>query len=291
MHVIMGATGHIGSSVARRLLDAKQPVTVVLHSEQGAPGYAERGAQVVVADVHDTARLHAAFALGERLFLLNPPAPPAKDTDIEERATVKSILNALRGLRPSKIVAQSTYGARAGEAMGDLGSLYELEQGLRSQEPTATVIRGAYYMSNWDAQLASARKDGVIQSFFPVDFELPMVAASDLGEVAARELLEPETQGSIRHVEGPERYDALHVAEAFAKALQRPVRALEIPSAKRLAALHELGFSDAAAASFSGMLDATLNGTFPNLREVERSSTSLEQYVHRLVTRPPPQHD
>ncbi|MGX9115292.1 hypothetical protein ACWTU6_01150 [Mesorhizobium sp. BHbsci] len=52
-----------------------------------------------------------------------------------------------------KIVAQSTYGARPGDRCGDLNILYELEQQLRGQPIPASIIRAAYYMSNWDSVL------------------------------------------------------------------------------------------------------------------------------------------
>jgi hypothetical protein len=45
-------------------------------------------------------------------------------------------------------------------------------------------------MSNWDAAVESARKDGEVPSFFPVDFPLPMVAPRDLGRIAARLMTE-----------------------------------------------------------------------------------------------------
>ncbi len=51
--------------------------------------------------------------------------------------------------------------------------------------------------------------------FFPVDLILPIVAPSDLGDVAARRLTTPVSDTGVRHVEGPERYSAREVAHVF----------------------------------------------------------------------------
>ena len=44
---------------------------------------------------------------GKRAFLLNPPAAPSSDTDVEERATVAAIVEALEGSGLEKVVAAS----------------------------------------------------------------------------------------------------------------------------------------------------------------------------------------
>lgn len=156
MHIILGASGHVGSVLAKELLAQGEPVLVVLHDEQKAADWQRQGAQTVVADVYDTDALREVFRRGQRLFLLNPPAAPATDTATEERRTLASILTAIDGSGLEKIVAESTYGAQPGERLGDLGVLYEMEQALAAQPIPATIIRAAYYLSNWDAALKTA---------------------------------------------------------------------------------------------------------------------------------------
>jgi uncharacterized protein YbjT (DUF2867 family) len=72
-----------------------------------------------------------------------------------------------------KIVASSTYGAQPGEHRGELGTLYAYEQALAAQSIPATVLRAAYYMSNWDQALDTAR-EGTRQTFFPSNVRIPM---------------------------------------------------------------------------------------------------------------------
>ncbi|HIK17459.1 MAG TPA: NmrA family NAD(P)-binding protein [Leptolyngbyaceae cyanobacterium M33_DOE_097] len=197
MHIILGGTGNVGSAVARALLKRREPVLVITRDPSKAERFHRDGAHVAVADVHDTETLRDIFRQGRRLFLLNPPAAPSSDTTAEERRSLAAILSAINGAGLEKIVAESTYGAKPGERIGDLGVLYEMEQALAAQPIPTTIIRAAYYMSNWHASLQTAREQGVVQTLFPEDFKLPMVAPSDIGEIAARLMTEPIEQTGL----------------------------------------------------------------------------------------------
>lgn len=283
MHVVLAANGHIGSVVARRLLEHREPVTVLLHSPSHADEWERRGAEVAVADVRDTEALAKVFQRARRIFALNPPAAPSTDTQVEERATARSIVAALEDAKPEKIVAQSTYGAQPGERLGDLSGLYELEQALTARATPTRILRGAYYMTNWDAALEPARNDGVLPTFYPPDCVLPMVAPRDLGEVAARAMLEDTSVDGIGHVEGPTRYSPNDVARVFAEALGRDVRAVEILPEEQRSKLRSMGFSEPAADSFARMIAAGRAAKSPDPGTTIRGTTTLQAYVAALV--------
>lgn len=283
MHIILGGTGNVGSAVAQALLKRHEPIVVVTHDSSKAMALRQDGVDVAIADVHDVDVLRGVFRQGRRLFLLNPPAAPSSNTVAEERRSLAAILTAIDGAGLEKIVAESTYGARPGERLGDLGVLYEMEQALTSQPVPTTIVRAAYYMSNWSASLQAAREQGVIQTLYPKDFKLPMVAPSDIGELVARLMTEPIEHTGLHFVEGPDRYSLQDVAIAFAAALGRPVSAESVPRDQWLATLKNMGFSDEAAESFANMTAATLAETFPALNSIEQGATSLHDYLSQLV--------
>jgi len=287
MHILLGATGHIGSVLAQHLLDRHEPVTLVLHSPDKAHEWQQRGAHTAVADVHDVDALRQVFQQGQRLFLLNPPALPSTDTAVEERKSVASIVAALHGSGLQKIVAESTYGAQPGDQLGDLGVLYELEQALAAQPIPVSVIRAAYYFSNWDEALTTARQEGKIHSLFPADFRFPMVAPADIAQLAAQLLTEPLDHTGRHYIEGPARYSATDVADAFAQALRRPVVVEAVPRPQWLAALQHLGFSAPAAASMAAMTGVTLDERYPQPAQPVRGTTTLPQYLNALVQAAP----
>ncbi|MBY3066771.1 NmrA family NAD(P)-binding protein [Rhizobium laguerreae] len=285
MYIVVGGTGRVGSAVAQTLLDEGEAVTVVTRNSDKAGAWRQRGAEVAVVDVHDVTSLREVFGYGKRAFLLNPNADISSDTDREERETVRCLLEAIEGSGLEKVVAESTMGAQPGEKCGDLNVLYELEVGLRNQPIPASVIRAAYYYSNWDTMMGAVTKDGVLATMLPADLSLPMVAPEDLGKVAARLLQEPIEPIGIHHVEGPKRYSPNDVAAAFAAALGRAVRVDVIPRENWEDVFRSLGFSDAAAHSYTRMTALTVDGPeYPE--DPIRGLISLQTYIGKLVRNP-----
>lgn len=283
MHIILGGNGHIGTALARVLLSQGEDVTIVSRNFFCKPKWEKLGARVAVVDVHETSKLKSVFKLGKRLFLLNPPADLSTDIDKEERKSLTSILNAIKDSGLQKIVAESTYGAQQGEQIGDLGVLYEMEQGLKAQSIPYSIIRAAYYMSNWDLSLQTAQKECILHTFFPPDFSLPMVAPQDIGKFAACLMTEPAENTGIYHFEGPKQYSSLDVAKAFSNALDRTVEIAEIPPNQWQPTMKNIGFSEKAAKSFANMTKITIENNFPKREDVISGTISLSSYVSKLV--------
>jgi uncharacterized protein YbjT (DUF2867 family) len=280
MHIILGGTGHVGSAVATTLLAANEPVTIVSHDPLKGEAWKAKGAKVAIADVHDVEALRFILRSGSRAFLLNPPATPRTDTDAEEQRTIAAMLAAVEGSGLEKLVVESTYGAQPGDRCGDLSTLWEMERGVAEQAIPYAINRGAYYFSNWTANLDEVRETGVLRTMFDADFELPMVAPEDLGRHAAA-LMTDDRTGTF-HVEGPRRYTPRDVANAFAAALGRTVHVETTPRAQWMPAFKSLGFSNSAAESYSRMTAATVEAPdFPG--DPVRGTVSLEDYVAELV--------
>jgi uncharacterized protein YbjT (DUF2867 family) len=283
MHIVLGATGHVGSAVAETLLGDGENVTVVTRDEGKSKHWKDKGAQIAIADVHDVNTLRAVLQGGKRLFLLNPPALPDTDTVAEERKSMLSIVSALAGSGIEKIVALSTYGAQAGDGIGDLGVLYEMEQELAKINIPTTIIRAAYYMSNWDGFLESAQKDGQIFTLYPADFKLPMVSPENIGQFAAQLLKEPIEKTGLYHIEGPAQYSPAEVAEAFSKVLGKKVETIVIPREEWVSALTNMGFSQKAGESMAAMTAVTLDEKYEVTGERVKGETTINDYITQLV--------
>lgn len=283
MYVVMGATGHVGGAVAQTLLASGEQVTILTRRPERAGRWRDKGASVAMADVEDVDSLRAAFRRGRRAFLLNPPADIAGDTDAAERRTIANILAALEDSGLEKVVAASTYGARPGQGIGDLTTLWALEEGLRRQPIPAAINRGAYYMTNWAGLLETVTRTGKLPSMFPADMPMPMVAPADLGEAAAARLLTPVEDVGVRYVEGPQRYTPQDVAQAMARTLGRGV-AVEVAPRDRWETIYKgLGFSDEAARAYVRMTAVTLDEGFDMLSDVVRGHVSLADFIAAAV--------
>ncbi|WP_354533564.1 NmrA family NAD(P)-binding protein [Ralstonia sp. 1138] len=275
----MGATGHVGAAVADALLAGGEDVTIVTRWPERAGRWRDKGASIARADVEDVASLKAAFRRGRRAFLLNPPADTAGDTDATERRTIANILAALEDSGLEKVVAASTFGARPGQGIGDLTTLWELEEGLRRQPIPAAINRGAYYMSNWTSMLETVAETGTLPSMFPADMRIPMVAPADLGEAAAARLLTPLDDVGVRYVEGPQRYTPQDVARAMSRTLGRDVVLEVVPRDRWEAVYKGWGFSAEAARAYAKMTAVTLDEDFDQPADVVRGHVSLADFI------------
>jgi len=283
MYIILGGTGHVGSSVVKSLLDKDEKVTLITRDAANAKQFKKDGALIEELDVLNTQKLKEIFETGQRLFLLNPPAMPNTDTVAEEKNTLSSILKALKGTGIKKVVCESTYGAQSGDGVGDLGVLYDMEQQLHKMDLSVTVIRAAYYMSNWDTSLDTAKNEGKIYSLYPAEFKIPMVDPKDIGKIASKLLQEPIEKEGLHFVEGPEKYSSADVANAFSIALKKPVEIISIPKNKWVETLMQMKFSKKAAQSMVAMTDNTLKEDYKVTSEPLRGNVTLNEYVKQLV--------
>ncbi|HEX4416748.1 MAG TPA: NAD(P)H-binding protein [Kofleriaceae bacterium] len=230
-YAITGITGNVGGEVARTLLAAGRPVRAVVRDATRAAGWAARGCELAVAAMEDAAALTAAFAGAAAVFVLPPPVFDPEPGYPEARAVIASVVAALAAARPARVVCLSTIGADAAHD-NLLAQRTLMEAALRTLDLPLTILRPAWFLDNAAWDVASARDTGVVPSFLqPLDHAFPMVAAQDVGRVAAALLQDAAAGARVVELEGPARVTPHQLAEAFARALGTPVRAEPVPRA------------------------------------------------------------
>jgi uncharacterized protein YbjT (DUF2867 family) len=230
MFAVTGVTGKVGGAVARALRDAGLPVrAVVRDAAKGAP-WAARGCNVAVADLDEVAPLAAAFTGVGGAFAVLPPIFDPTPGFREAKAMIGTLRAALVEALPPKLVVLSTVGADATRP-NLLNQLGLLERALADLPTRVTFLRPGWFMENAAADLTSARETGVIHSYLqPLDHAVPMVATEDVGRTAAQLLQEDWAGHRIVELQA-ERVTPNAIASAFAKALDRSVRAEAAPRA------------------------------------------------------------
>jgi len=113
MYAIMGVTGQIGSVIGRTLLAAEQPIRAVVRDAGKAQVWADRGCEIALANIEDTASLTTAFRGVEGVFVLVPPNFDPAPEFPEARAIAAALRTALEAARPARVVYLSTIGAQA----------------------------------------------------------------------------------------------------------------------------------------------------------------------------------
>ena len=229
MYAIMGITGQIGSVIGRTLLAAKQPVRAVVRDAGKGQVWADRGCEIALANIEDTASLTTAFRGAEGVFVLVPPNFDPAPEFPEARAIAAALRTALEAARPARVVYLSTIGAQASQS--NLLTQHTIIEATISELPTPiTLLRPAWFMENSSWDVAPARGQGVIPSFLqPLDKAVPMVATADIGKVAAALLQETWSGHRVVELEGPRRVTPNEIAATFAKLLGSSVRMEVVP--------------------------------------------------------------
>ncbi|WP_406867266.1 NmrA family NAD(P)-binding protein [Paraburkholderia fungorum] len=228
MYAITGITGKVGGALARTLLAAGQPVRAVVRDAARARSWAERGCEVVTADMGDVASLTAAFDGAQGVFILLPPEFDPSPGFSEARTVIDAVRGALQAAAPGKVVCLSTIGAQATET-NLLTQLTLMEQALRELPMPLTFLRPGWFIENAAWDIGPARDEGIVHSFLqPLDKAVPMVATADVGRVAAQLLQQTWRGVRVVELEGPQRVSPNDLAAAFARVLGRPVRAQSV---------------------------------------------------------------
>jgi NAD(P)H dehydrogenase (quinone) len=223
MYAVTGITGKVGGVVARDLLAAGQKVRAVVRDAAKGESWADNGCEVAVAEISDAAALTAAFAGTDGIFLMTPPNYDPEPGFPDTRTNAVAIKAAITAAHPPKVVFLSTAGAQVAEP-NLLNNAKLTEEMLRGAPVPVAFLRAAWFMENtaWDVEAARA---GVVPSFLqPLEHAIPMVATADIGRAAAALLQESWTGVRIVELEGPRRYSAADIGQAFAAALGRKVR-------------------------------------------------------------------
>jgi uncharacterized protein YbjT (DUF2867 family) len=236
MYAITGITGKVGGSLALTLLAAGQQVRAVVRDARKGEEWTARGCDVAVAGMDDAKALTAAFDGAAAAFILLPPVFDPSPGYPEMRRVIDALAAALKAARPGRVLSLSTVGAQATQD-NLLSQLSMAEKELSRLAFPVTFLRPAWFLENAAWDVTAARDSGLIHSFLaPLDRAIPMVSTNDVGRVAA-ELIqqEPPTQQEMipRHrmveLEGPQRVSPNDLANAFARALGKPVRAQIVP--------------------------------------------------------------
>jgi uncharacterized protein YbjT (DUF2867 family) len=147
--VVAGATGHVGSVVARELLTAGHKVRAIVRSVDKAKALAGQGAELLPGELSDAASSRARCA--------EPTGPssccPRRRHDspdvraFQDRVThVEATAVAESGIR--HVVLLSSWGAEKPAGTGPIVGLHVLEEALKKTRVLSTFLRAGSFTEN-----------------------------------------------------------------------------------------------------------------------------------------------
>jgi len=224
MYVITGATGNTGSVIATRLLSRGEKVRVIGRDASRLNGFVQKGAEAFVADLTDAAALTKAFTGAKAVYAMIPPNLASTDVSGYQERVSDALLTAITNASVGHTVVLSSVGADKPEKTGPVVGLHNLEQKLNSVAGlNALYVRAGYFMQNTLAQIAVIKNFGLLGGPLRVDLPVAMIAARDIGDWAAEELLRLSFFGKqARELLGQRDLNYREVASVIGKAIGKP---------------------------------------------------------------------
>jgi len=260
-YAVVGVTGRTGAAAADTLLRAGQAVRVVVRDPAQGRAWAERGAEVAVADLTDLAALTRALDRVRGAYLVCPQEYGCDDLFERAALIAETTARAALAAEVPRLVALSSMGADRASGTGWIGMNRTFEGRLGATGIAATWLRAAYFMENWTPLVGQAIQSGTLPSFLaPPQRTIPMVATTDVGSTAAALLQDAWTGTRIVTLAGPKAYAPDDVAAIVAAASGTPMRVAALAEADWPGVLSGAGFSQAALAGFTDMTHGLNSG-------------------------------
>ncbi|AMV72040.1 NmrA family NAD(P)-binding protein [Desulfuromonas carbonis] len=198
MIVITGATGHIGSQAAERLLSMGKKVRVIGRRAERLEPLVARGAEAGVGELGDGVFLADAFAGATALFAMIPPNHGAKSFRGFQNEIGAAIAAAIRGAGVTHVVNLSSQGAELSAGSGPILGLRDQEERLnRLAGVNILHLRPAYFMENLEMSIPLIRKMGMTGSAVRGDQPIAMIATCDIAERVAEHLARRDFTGKV----------------------------------------------------------------------------------------------
>jgi uncharacterized protein YbjT (DUF2867 family) len=254
-YVILGASGNTGSIVANSLLSNGKKVRVVGRDVERLQRFVRKGAVAFTAESSDAAALTKAFRGAHAAYLLLPPITSREDQERESDAITRAVNES--GLPYA--VHLSSYGAHVPQGTGPVAGLHSSEQKLNAINGVNVLhLRAAYFMENNLAAIGMIQGQGIFGHALLPNLKMPMIATRDVGDYAARRLLDLDFSGNQTHeLLGQRDLSMTEATAAIARGIGKPdLRYQQFPYDQMQQALTQMGMPSKKAAVYIEMFQA-----------------------------------
>lgn len=289
MIAVMGATGHIGSRVARILLDAGEKVRAIGRSKQKLAELEAAGADVASGDAADAAFLASCFRGADGVYALIPPSPQAPDHRAAQHAFGEAIVGALRETPVGHVVFLSSIGGQVPEGTGPIAGLHAQEHRLgRLRGAGVLILRPAYFFENFYETLGLIKHQGINGGAVAGDLRMPMIATRDIADVTARALRQRNWSGVVvRELLGQRDLTHAEATRILGARIGRPDLAyVQFPYDEYRNTLVQMGLSPSGADDYTQLARALNEGLVTSVEERTADNTtptSFEEFAEEFA--------
>jgi uncharacterized protein YbjT (DUF2867 family) len=282
-------SGHVGSAVADFLLDFGGDIQVKLLARRprDLARFVQKGAELVIGSQDDADFLVSATQDVDALFWVTPPGYGSDNVRAFQNRLGIAGAYAIRENHIPRVVNLSSIGAQLSSGVGPICGLYDVEGLLDEATENITHLRPGFFYENFLMHLDSITKWGKISLPLSGSRSYPMIAARDVGRVAAVRLSNPNWTGMyIRELHGSADMSFDKAAEIISQVLGRKILFIRSDKQEAMHALLNTGMSENLADSLLEMYDAVEMGRLQPLqpRSLESTTpTTFAEFVHDVM--------
>ncbi|MEZ4312450.1 MAG: NmrA/HSCARG family protein [Polyangiaceae bacterium] len=283
--LVTGATGKQGGAVVRHLLARGHRVRALCRrpSSPRAEALSAAGVRVFQGDLDDRSSIDRAISGAYGVFSVQDywdGAPEKTLGPVGEERQGRNVLDAARIAGVRHVVQASGAGVTTAPYLAANRGKAAIERYGRSLGIPFTVIRGAYFMENFDdpkMPMLAGLLQGQLCLPFDADTRLQMVACDDVGALATLAFERTEELGTSTFDAAGDELSMVQIAETFSRVMGREVR-----FAGGSDGLVEVRKSDPDMADlFASVNELGFLAFIPALRALLPELTTLETYLRR----------
>jgi uncharacterized protein YbjT (DUF2867 family) len=196
--------------------------------------------------------------------------------------------NAARAVRENKIervVFLSSHGADR-EGFGPVTTAGKVEKILAAAAPNALALRAGSFMENLLSSVATLKEGRLFGTLEPGQ-KAPLVATRDIGDVAARWLLDSKWTGRrVVGVQGPADLSPQDQAQILSRVLGKAIQYVRVPPESVKENFLKMGASPAVATAYAEMMKGFADPSYSpaEKRSAETTTTTtLEEFAREVL--------
>jgi uncharacterized protein YbjT (DUF2867 family) len=281
---VLGATGKTGGTAAAALLAAGLQVKAVARSPEKLAALRSKGAQSVPADVTYAAALTGALRGSDAAYVLIPSDYTKPDLLGQYARASEAIARAVRESGIKRVVFLSSLGADAESGTGPIVGLRAAEERLRAIPGlNLLILRPGYFYENNYGTLGLIKHQGINGGAIEPEVPMTMIAAADIGGVAADALKNSDFTGTVvRELAGPRDLTMKEATRILGTVIGKSdLPYVRFPDQGYVDGLKSAGFDPEAARLFLEMAQAFNRGLVRSHPEAQkfRTATSFDAFA------------
>lgn len=287
MIVITTPTGQIGQDVLQHLLEADQPLRVIVREPRKLPEAVRERVDVIEGSHGEAAVVERAFEGAQAVFWVAPPdmTKTLEEAYVEFTRPAAQTLSRLGGVRVVSVtgIGRATpWADRAGVVMACM----RMDDLLESSAAAFRGLAMPSFMENFLRQVGRIKEEGLVSGPIDPDRKMPWTSTGDLSTIAARLLSDGGWTGCRElPILGPDELSYAEIAEIISEAAGRQVRYQQIAFEALKAQFLRRGASESYAQGLVDMYRAKNEGmdNAAVSKAAERTPTSFRSWCEQIL--------